>query len=195
MPDDIPFADLIRHMRAGDQDAAAELVRRYEPEVRTQLRLWLLRRPAPLRRVLDSMDICQSVLASFFVRAVVGQYELDRPEQLVALLIGMARNKLSEQAKYHQSQRRDVRRVRAQTLEPSEVAAVGDSPSEIVAGQELLNQVRHHLSQEERQLVELRAEGLGWVAVAARLGGTPEGRRKQLARAVDRAFQELGLAG
>jgi RNA polymerase sigma-70 factor (ECF subfamily) len=39
------------------------------------------------------MDICQSVLASFFVRAAVGQFELDRPEPLVGLLIGMARNK------------------------------------------------------------------------------------------------------
>jgi RNA polymerase sigma-70 factor (ECF subfamily) len=141
------------------------------------------------------MDICQSVLASFFVRAVVGQYDLDRPEQLVGLLIGMARNKLSEKAKYHQSQRRDVRRVRAQTLEPGEVAAAGDSPSEIVAGQELLNEVRRRLSAEERQLVDLRAEGLGWVAVAARVGGTAEGRRKQLARAIDRACQELGVAG
>ena len=37
-------------------------------------------RDVRLRRVLDSTDICQSVLASFFVRAALGQYDLDTPE-------------------------------------------------------------------------------------------------------------------
>ena len=40
-----------------------------------------------LRRQYDSLDICQSVLASFFVRAAAGQYDLDRPEQLLKLLL------------------------------------------------------------------------------------------------------------
>ena len=32
------------------------------------------------------MDICQSVMASFFVRAALGQYQLNTPEQLLNLL-------------------------------------------------------------------------------------------------------------
>ena len=35
--------------------------------------------PERLRRLFDSMDISQSVFASFFIRAALGQYELDRP--------------------------------------------------------------------------------------------------------------------
>jgi hypothetical protein len=34
------------------------------------------------------------VLGSFFVRAALGQYELNRPEQLFKLLASMAHNKL-----------------------------------------------------------------------------------------------------
>lgn len=35
-------------------------------------------------------------MASFFVRAALGQYELDRPEQLLKLLAAMARHKLAD---------------------------------------------------------------------------------------------------
>ena len=55
------FADLLARVRAGDP-AATELVRRYEPAVRANLV------DPNLRRHFDSLDICQSVLGSFFVR-------------------------------------------------------------------------------------------------------------------------------
>ena len=64
-----------------------------------------------MRRVFDSMDICQSVMASFFLRAAVGDFDLDEPSQLIRLLVGMARNRLAEHVRFHQRHRRDVRRV------------------------------------------------------------------------------------
>jgi RNA polymerase sigma-70 factor (ECF subfamily) len=158
MPDDNAFTDLIRRVRAGDEQAATTLVQQYEPEIRTEVRLWLRRRYPQLRRALDSMDICQAVLASFFIRAAAGQYQLDRPDQLIRLLVSMARHKLSEQAKYHQSQRRDIRRVQSLTPEHGETAVGGDSPSEVVSNQELLQQFHNQLSEEERQIMDLRAE-------------------------------------
>jgi RNA polymerase sigma-70 factor (ECF subfamily) len=60
-----------------------------------------------LYRLFDSMDVCQSVLVSFFLRAAAGQYDLERPEQLVRLLITMTRNKLASAARQHHRQRRD----------------------------------------------------------------------------------------
>ncbi len=47
-----------------------------------------------LYRLLDSMDVCQSVLLSFFVRAAAGQYDLEQPQELLKLLVVMAWNKL-----------------------------------------------------------------------------------------------------
>src|SRR4051794_11644781 len=105
------YPEFIRLIRGGDERAAEDLVRRYEPEIRLEIRTWLRLRDPRLRRVFDSMDICQSVLASFFVRAAVGDFDLDEPRQLVRLLVGMARNKLADRVRHHQRKRRHVRRV------------------------------------------------------------------------------------
>ena len=66
------LADMMNRVRAGDQDAAAELVKQYEPMIRRMVRLRL--RDERLSRDFESMDVCQSVLASFFVRAAVGTF-------------------------------------------------------------------------------------------------------------------------
>src|SRR5947207_2363367 len=102
------FPEWIRRIRAGDQQAAAELVRQNEPLIRREVRLHLEDRG--LCRLFDSMDVCQSVLASFFVRTAAGQYDLQCPEQLVKLLVTMARNKLISEARRQRRQRRDHRR-------------------------------------------------------------------------------------
>jgi len=108
MSPDPSFADLLRRVRGGDQAAATELVRRYEPAIRRSLRLRLDPR---LRCICDSMDLCQAVLCSFFVRAARGQYELDTPQQLLNLLMTMARHKLSKARRDQLRARRDARRV------------------------------------------------------------------------------------
>src|SRR4051794_37199199 len=103
------FRELIVRVRAGDEQAAAELVSLYEPLIRREVRLRLEDRR--LTRAFDSVDLCQSVLASFFVRAAAGQYDLDEPGQLAGLLVKMARNKLASHARHQNRQRRDQRRV------------------------------------------------------------------------------------
>jgi RNA polymerase sigma-70 factor (ECF subfamily) len=193
MAESEPLGSLIPRVRAGDAQAAAELVQRYEPVIRSRIRVWLRMQDRRLRRVFDSMDVCQSVLASFFVRAAAGQYDLDQPEQLVGLLVRMAQHKLAHQVSKQQAQRRDVRRVGGADLREVDAAAPDSSPSEIVAGQELLQEFRQRLSEEERRLADLKAQGRDWAAIAAELGGTADGRRMQLARALDRVSEELGL--
>jgi RNA polymerase sigma-70 factor (ECF subfamily) len=182
--------DLFRRVRGGDAAAAAELFRRYEPVIRRRVRVWLRMQDPRLRRVFDSMDICQSVLASFYLRAAAGQYDLEEPGQLVALLFQMARHKLAHQVSRQQARRRDIRR---EGTAEQDTPGTEASPSDLVAGRELLEELRRRLSQDERLLAERRAEGRGWAEIAAELGGTPEARRKQLARALDRALGELGL--
>ena len=71
------FEELLQQVRAGDQEAARQLVQRYEPAIRRAVRFRLA--DSRLARLMDSMDICQSVLASFFLRAAAGQYDLERP--------------------------------------------------------------------------------------------------------------------
>jgi RNA polymerase sigma-70 factor (ECF subfamily) len=192
MADEESFAGLIERLRAGDDQAAAELVRRYEPAIRLEVRRRL--RDVRLHRLFDASDICQSVLASFFVRAAAGQYELRTPDELQHLLVTIARRKVAYAVRQARAQRRDYRR--ATSLEGAEHARGGDpSPSQLVAGRDLLQQFRSRLTPEECRLVDLRGQGLNWAEIAAQIGGTRQGRRMQLCRAVERVSAELGLGG
>ncbi len=193
MNDEVNFSELIRQVRGGDEEAAAELVRQYEPEIRREVRMRLRLRDPRLRRVFDSMDIVQSVLQSFFLRAANGQYDLDLPNQLRGLLVAMAQNKLAEQVRRQKRARRDFRRTDNSPLDVASGVEPGDSPSEEVVLKDLLVAFRTRLGEDERRLADLRTEGLTWEAVAAAMGGTPEARRKQLNRAVDRVALDLGL--
>ncbi len=191
MTDDDRFHELLRRVRARDQGAAAELVRLYEPAVRRFVRFRLT--DTRLGAAFDSMDVCQMVLASFFVRAAAGQYDLAGPEDLVRLLTTMARNKLADQVRRERAERRDNRRVTGAAPEPERVAAAGASPSQEAIAGELFAEVSQRLTPEECELMDLRGQGLDWQAVAARLGSNSAALRKKLSRALDRVTRELGL--
>ncbi len=191
MSDNESFRDLIRRVRARDEQAAAELVRLYEPSIRVAVRVRL--KDPSLRRLLDSVDICQSVLGIFFVRAASGQFELDTPEQLLKLLTTMARNKLTNYALQQRAACRDQRRVQKGGTEEADLIAPGPSASQVVAGQELLQEFRNRLSEEERRLADFRALGRSWAEIAAEVGGNSDQLRMRLARAIDRVTHELKL--
>jgi hypothetical protein len=126
------------------------------------------------------------------VRAASGEYDLEEPGQLLKLRVVMTRQKLANQQRRHRAERRDYRRLEPHDPAGLESRAVPQpSPSWMVAGRELLEEFRRRLSEEERALADLRAQGCEWPAIAAKLGGTPQARRKQFARAVDRVEQQL----
>ncbi|MBS0263489.1 MAG: sigma-70 family RNA polymerase sigma factor [Planctomycetes bacterium] len=187
------FEELMSRVQAGDPAAAAELVRYYEPDIRLEVRVRLRIQDGRVRRMLDTMDITQSVLASFFAGVAVGRFAPQNPQQLVGLLVTMARNKLLSQVRHQRQQQRDARRSEAFDGAVHDVAADHDSPSQIVASRELLGEFRKRLSVEERQLSDRRGAGEPWTAIATELGGTPEGRRKQLERAFARILKEMDL--
>lgn len=191
MSEETSFRDLIGRVRSGDAQAATDLVRQYEPTIRVIVRRRLTD-PAS-RRLLDSTDVCQSVLANFFVRAAAGQFELDTPDQLLRLLATMARNKLASHARKRRAQRRDPGHTALPGDAVAQCADPEPSPSSVVANAELLHEVHRRLSSEERRLVELRAQNRSWAEIAELMDGRADALRMQLTRAVTRVVQELGL--
>jgi RNA polymerase sigma-70 factor (ECF subfamily) len=182
---------LIMRVRQGDQRAAAELVRDYEALVRRAVRIQL--RDPRLRSVLDTAEVCQSVMASFFARLALGQYELSQPRQMAALLITMARSKVATRARRADVIRRDRQ---GQQVLPHVLNGLTDpapDPSRVIAARDLLEQFRLRLEADERVLSDRRAEGRSWAEIATELGGTPDALRKKHARALDRVACELGL--
>jgi DNA-directed RNA polymerase specialized sigma24 family protein len=192
MSTDVPFVDLMRRVRLGDEDACAELVRLYAPAIRIAIHVRL--NHSGLRRLLDSTDICQSVLANFFVRAASGQFELANPGQLVKLLATMGRNRLTNHALQQRAACRDHRRTEKGPLLGSAAVDPGPSPSQIVASNELLQVFQSRLSADERRLAEQRAAGKGWAEIATESGASVDSLRMRLGRALDRVARSLRLA-
>src|SRR6185295_2221991 len=94
----------------------------------------------------------QSVMADFFVRMAFGQFEIQSPQQLVNLLATMARNRLINHSKKQHTQRRDVHRLNAADVADMQPQAKIETPSEAVAGKELLEAFQQRLTPEEREL-------------------------------------------
>lgn len=185
------FLDLVRRVRAGDPRAAEQLVRQYEPIIRVAVRTRLT--DISIRRQFESMDVCQSVLASFFTRAALGQFDLDEPRQLVALLVKMAHNKLATRAQKIRHQQELLPPAPGGEEELGQVSDGEHDPARVAAGRELLEAVRARLGTEERDLADRRGRGQSWDEIAQELGGTAQARRKQLARALERVAEDLHL--
>jgi RNA polymerase sigma-70 factor (ECF subfamily) len=182
---------LIARVRAGDPAAASELVRDYEPHIRRAIQIQL--RDPRIRSTLDTADICQSVMASFFARLALGQYDLSEPGRLASLLVKMARSKVATRARRAEVTRRDRQ---GQGMVAQAMRAVVDpapEPGRLVMGRDLLEQFHRRLEPDERALSDRRANGSTWNEIAAEVGSTPEALRKKLARALNRIARELGL--
>jgi RNA polymerase sigma-70 factor (ECF subfamily) len=173
---DADFENLISCVRAGDADAAAAVVRQFESAIRVAVRARLF--DPDMRRRFDSMDICQSVLASFFVRMAAGQYDIERPSQLVGLLTKMAQNKLAWHIRHHLKQRRDVRRTEPDTTAVRQLAASDPDPARQLHAKELLERTWQTMDQELREIASRRLDGETWEQVAAGIGGTAGARKK-----------------
>jgi DNA-directed RNA polymerase specialized sigma24 family protein len=189
MSEEVPFRDLMRRVRAGDAQAAVELVRAYEWAIRLQVRVRLTQ--PDLRRLLDSMDIVQLVWASFFPRAADGQYDLEDPTKLLSLLITLARNKLLDRAKNLRRKRRGEGRVVGGISAEAEPVDPRPGPEQIADKRDFMQEFRKHLSAHEQSLWDQRLLGRSWVEIAAERGTDPDVLRIQFNRALERATGQM----
>ena len=188
------FLELFEKVRQGDPKAAEQLVRAYEPEIRRTIRVRMT--DSQLRRIVDSCDLCQSVMAAFFVRAAAGQFDVESPRDLLNLLVTMARNRVTDWVRRDRASRRDGRRdvsLEVSDLERPEFVEQTPGPPSIAADRELLQQLRVRLSHDEQQLMEWRAEGRQWTEIGTTLKEHPAAVRMRFTRALDRVTTELGL--
>lgn len=177
-------------LRRGESDAAWKLIELYEPQIRRAVRVRI--QDVQLRKVIDSLDICQTVFANFFVRAASGEYELDHPKELIALLVTMARNRVNDW--YRKEKGRDGKRP--PTLEMTEDQPLADqhaAHTKQVEASDLLTHVRRQLTAEERRIIDLRSAGKSWIQIADSEDISADGARMRLRRALDRIIQNLGL--
>jgi len=188
---DQEFSTFIERIRRGDAGAAEELLRQYEPLVRRQVRMHLS--DTRMTRLYESVDYSQSVFASFFLRAVDGQFDLHEPQDLIRLLVTMTRNKIASSARKLLSDKRDGARRDADNQVFLAAPTREETPSQVASFRELLAQARQHMSPEELAMAELRRDGLSWDEIAKQLGGQAQARRMQFSRALERVAADLDL--
>jgi DNA-directed RNA polymerase specialized sigma24 family protein len=178
------FERLLAALRRGDQQAAEELLRRYEPYVRRIIHLRLT--DEDLRRVFETMDIYQSVVARFLAAALAGRFaELRTPEELRKLLASMAINNLISKVRRERKHRESRSRVR-------QPPAPDPNPSQVAAEEELVRTISSRLSQEELWLFQQnRVLRRSWQEIAVEVREEADTLRFRLTRALARVKREL----
>ena len=182
------FEELLERIRQGDPQASEDLVKEYEAEVRRFVRYRLS--SGKMRRLLDSLDICQSVFANFFFRVTQGQFDLQNSRQLRQLLMAMAGNRLLD----HVRKQGTVRRGHGVAQAPmfDNLAGSGPGPLQEAEARDLMDVLRTRLSEEETNMLDQWLIGEDWETIATRCDASPEAVRKRFTRALDRVAQEFG---
>lgn len=181
------FEELMSRTRSGDQAAARKLVELYEPEIRRAARVRLT--DPRLRRVVDSIDICQSVFGRFFRTASSDAFEMEKPEQLLALLVTMTRNRVIDE---HRRQTAQKRKTEGESAVPeSDIVDAGAGPRSVTIAKELVDEVRRRLSPEELAIADLRTAGKSWQEISDELNLPADTLRKRLERALARVRDEI----
>jgi RNA polymerase sigma-70 factor (ECF subfamily) len=172
--DDVDFAVLMESAKLGDEAAMAAVLGRFEPEIRTMVRVRL---PKILRNELDSMDIVQAVWTSVFAAKGETLDKFTDPGQFRGYLAGVARNKVFEEhrrrtrTKKYDLNREERLYVRKGSRDiPREVAATDPSPSQEVQAGDRFGQLIQGRTPEEVRIIELRRQGMTFEEIALEIG-------------------------
>ena len=180
------FERFLVAVRDGDRDLAIDLVRQYEPYLRRIIHQRLADRR--VRHVVDSVDICQSVMADFFEEAEPDRFKFQSPDDLRRLLVTMALNKLRNWSR-HEGRRGEI----PDGWNPT---ASDPSPSRVAAANDEISFLLSRLPPPEARLFEWsRVQGRTWDEIAREEGGRPDALRMRLMRAVARALAERDATG
>ena len=173
----------LARIQSGDEEAARELLARYEPEVRLVVRRQL---PRLLRSRFDSLDFLQSVWGSFFRKVRTGPAEFEDARHLVAFLARAAKNKVIDEYRRAASRKGDMHReepIWGEGDHPRELAAVLDTASEVAEAREAFGRLRDLIPEERHSILELKADGLSSKDIGTKLGISE--------RTVQRVLEEL----
>lgn len=176
------FSALVERVRLGDEEALAELLQRYEAEVRLTARILLGR---ALRPHLDSVDLVQSVYHSLMVGLRENKIEIGTPQQFLGLAVTIVRRKVARHWRRIQRQQR-IEPRRDDTEDIADLLTSLSSPEAGPAETALYNDAVEHLCRQlddkDRQLIELRLQGCSTAEVARRLNLDPDILRVRLSR-------------
>ena len=173
---------LLARCREGDEQAAEMIFDRY---VQRLVALARSRLSPKLQRRIDPEDVVQSAYRSFFRSAQEGGFADARDGEMWKLLAGITINKLLKQAEFHQAKKRAIENEGSMAagsqwnINP-ELVARDPSPSEAAAIVDELNEVMQALKPLNRQVLEMRLQGMAVIDIATTLNRTERTIRRTL---------------
>lgn len=172
---------LLERASTGEESAIAEMIRRFEPEIRLIARRQL---SAPLRPYVDSMDLVQAVHQDLLMGLRGGRFEFSTKGHLFAFATLLVRRKSAHLWRKHRRQQRQSGARPA----PDGLADViltlqdNDDPGFHAGQRDEIEFVLDQLDPDDRELITLRLEGYSTAEVARQLGLNPDVTRVRLSR-------------
>ena len=163
-----------------------ELVEKYS---RRLLGLARNRLPEQIRKRVDPEDVVQSVYRSFFRRLRAGQLDLNESGAVWHLLAAITYRKVQQAARFHQQQRRDVRRETPldgswdASARPRDLPQPEPGPEDLAVLYETLDHFVRRLPASYRDIMSLQLQGHSVDEIA--------GQVKRSRRTVFRVLAEL----
>jgi len=182
--------DLVDGLRRGDERASEEFFKRYGASLEGLAGKHLS--PGVRRRV-GPESIAQSVCRTFLRRAQAGEFDVEDGDALWRLLVSIALTKTREKIRYHFRQKRGLDREQGAPADTSALDAAAHQavdktplPDEQAAFAESFQALIEALDDEEREIVDLRLQGLSQVEIAEHKGCAERTVRRILVRVQDK---------
>ncbi len=157
---------LLQQLNSGDEAAAEQVFREYEPVLRTLIRRRL--QPA-LRSKFDSMDVVQSVWADVVTGLRKSSWHFEDRAHLEAFLTRLARNRFFDRCRKHRTAL-----DREEPLDHELAGAAAETrqprPSQVVQRDELWEQMLALCPPAHHELLRLKRQGLPLAEIAAQTG-------------------------
>jgi len=176
-----PLQALLERLCRGDDRAAEQVFRTYEPYLRKVVRRQL---PARLRAKFDSLDIVQSVWADVLDGFRRAGWRFEDADHLRAFLVKATRHRFIDRYRQHQ---RALEHERPLVEGEGDVGPVspGPRPSEVARADDLWDKLLALCPPEHHEILRLKRQGLEAPEIAARTGLHEDSVRRllrQLAR-------------
>lgn len=185
IPKEESLRRVVDGLRDGDEDAAAEIVKRFGTRLAALARSRLGLR---MRQKVDADDILQSVFRSFFRRVTTDELAFDSWNGLWALLTVVTMRKCGRWVTMMHAIKRDVRREQA--ISPSDNSAssiepVGaePTPEEAAILADTLEKLMASMDEHEKQIIEMRLQGFTASEMAQKVNLTERTIHRVLQRA------------
>ncbi|MCC9599861.1 AsnC family transcriptional regulator [Stieleria sp. JC731] len=171
---------LLRKAVEGCEDSTTRFVKEFESQIRLEIRTRIA--SSQVRRMLDSVDIAQSVFTDFLIASRTGSIAQLSPNEAIAKLFRASREKVQQKIRFHTARKRDIRRDSGTVEQYQDLTSAIPEPTDKASEGDLKEFLHSRFGSVDYRLVEMRMQGCSWSDIAEELGLSPDACRMRLQR-------------